>query len=573
MSEINFPFKDLTRRKRQTTLTVLGLTLATAATIFLVLFGSNMGFDLAFIIKRGQATSGFYNIFSQFILIVSTLNIITGPIITSFLVQTTMCSRMRDIGIMKASGCITESVLAYFLTELSLLILLSSAAGIILGTTAYFITTTIMNGLGFYISQTINIWTIIAVTLITVIASHIFGAKPLRKASQTNPTQAMSPIFSQGTTTYLGKKLPSKLGFNFKIAIRSILRRKTSTTQAIICLTIVLTLTTLALTGGLICNQTTQTYAENAIGRNIILLGHKTITDRYISLLSQFFEQKETNKPDYLDSETQISDTLIEELGTIKGVDQIDPRLIFEHSVREVPGIILDSVEQTESVIVGDSRTSEALILGVQPDKLINDWLLFGEKLESNNKLAAIIGDSLSVNMFSVALNQSIKIEEDILPYEIQGICVDPLNNGKVVYVPQATLYNISPYAGQNIVLIQINQSINQQVVPQIEKIANTQNLNIVKLDSILDKYINFLDKIWSLIILLPLFSLTAGSLSLMSYLIVSISEQQKEFGIMRALGTKPKSILKIVFYQASLILTVSGTLGYQLGYTSRLTF
>ena len=570
MSEINFPLKDLTRRKRQTTLTVLGLTLATAATIFLVLFGSNMGFDIAFIIKRGQITSGFYNIFSQFILIVTTLNIITGPIITSFLVQTAMSSKIRDIGIMKASGCITESVFAYFLTELSLLILLSSAAGIILGTTAYYIATIILNTLGFYISQNINIWTIIAVTLVTIIASHIFGAKPLRKASQTNPTQAMSPLFSQGTTTYLGKKLPSKLGFNFKIAIRNLLRRTTSTTQAIICLTIVLTLTTLALTGGLICNQTTQTYTENAIGRNIIIVGHKTITDRYVSLLSQFFEKKETNKLDYLNPETQIPDTLITELGTITGIEQIDPRLIFEHSVREVPGIILDSVEQIEPVIVGDSRTAEALILGVQPDKLVNDWLLFGKKLESNNKLAAIIGDSLSVNMFSVALNQSIKIDEDTLPYEIQGICVDPLNNGKVVYVPQETLHNISPYKGQNLVLLQVNQSINQQVVSQIEKIANTQNLTIVKLDSILDKHVNFLDKIWSLIILLPLFSLTAGALSLMGYLITSISEQQKQFGIMRALGTKPKSILKIVFYQASLILTVSGTLEYQLDYILR---
>lgn len=98
-------------------------------------------------------------------------------------------------------------------------------------------------------------------------------------------------------------------------------------------------------------------------------------------------------------------------------------------------------------------------------------------------------------------------------------------------------------------------------------------NLNIVKLDSILDKHINFLDKIWSLIILLPLFSLAAGSLSLMSYLITSISEQQKQFGIMRALGTKPKSILKIVFYQASLVLTVSETIGVSTGLYIALNF
>ncbi len=45
--------------------------------------------------------------FFQFILIVSILNILTGPIITSFLVHLMMTERMRDIGVMKASGCLS----------------------------------------------------------------------------------------------------------------------------------------------------------------------------------------------------------------------------------------------------------------------------------------------------------------------------------------------------------------------------------------------------------------------------------------------------------------------------------
>ena len=117
MSEISFPIKDLSRRKQQTALTFLGLAIATAATLFLIIFGSNLGFEIAFIARGGRLTSGFYNIFFQFILIVGILNILVGPVITSFLVHLAMSGRMRDIGVMKASGCLGESIFAYFFTD------------------------------------------------------------------------------------------------------------------------------------------------------------------------------------------------------------------------------------------------------------------------------------------------------------------------------------------------------------------------------------------------------------------------------------------------------------------------
>ena len=141
MSEISFPIKDLTRRKTQTALTILGLTISTAAALFLVIFGSSLGFEITYLTIGGRLTSGFYNIFSQFIIIVSLLNLLTGPIITSFLIHLTMSGRMRDIGVMKASGCLSGSITAYFVTELSLLVILSSITGI------YILTSTITYGL------------------------------------------------------------------------------------------------------------------------------------------------------------------------------------------------------------------------------------------------------------------------------------------------------------------------------------------------------------------------------------------------------------------------------------------
>jgi len=567
MSEISFPIKDLTRRKTQTALTILGLTISTAATLFLVIFGSSLGFEISFLARGGRLTSGFSNIFFQFILIVSILNILTGPIITSFLVHLTMSGRMRDIGVMKASGCLSGSIFAYFVTELSLLVFFSSLAGIIFGVAAYYISTIFLNAVGFSISQTLNLGTIMIICIVLVIFSHIFGALPIRRAAKAKPTEAMSPIYKLGTTAALGKKIPAKLGFTFKVAFRNLLRRKSVTSQAIICLTVVLILTTVTIAGGMIANQTTISYVERGIGRNIVLVGHPTLTDRYVNLLSRFFEEKEMQQIDYLNSQFLISESLVSNLDDIQGVHEVDPRLVLETSVREVPGFVLDPVEQTEAVIIGDSRSDEALILGVEPEKVVNDWLIFGRKLGEDDQESTVIGDSLAVNMFSDAQNQRIKVfDESLLPYDIVGVCVDPLNNGKVVYMPLETLYKDIGQTGYNLLFLQIDTSEKSQVLARIENEVSGENLKVVELDTILDKHVNFLNNIWSLVMFLPLFSLATAAISLLSYLMRSISGQQHEFGIMRALGAKPRTIMKIVFCQALIIILVSGAIGISVG-------
>ena len=567
MSEISFPIKDLARRRTQTALTVLGLTISTAATVFLISFGTNLGFEISFLASGGRLTSGFYNIFFQFILFVSILNILTGPIITSFLLHLTMSGRMRDIGVMKASGCLSGSIFAYFATELSLLVFLSTLTGAILGVAAFYVSTTVLNYVGFSISQTVNLTAILIICVILIVISHIFGVSPIRKASKAKQTEAMSPIYKQGTTATLGKNIPSKLGLTFKMAFRSLLRRKSATTQAIICLTVVLTLTTVTIAGGIVANQTTTNYAERAIGRNIVLVGHPTITERYVNLLSRFFEDKELEQIDYLSSDFVISNSLVNKMENIHGVEGVDPRLILEHSVREVPGVIPDTLEQTTAVIIGGNRTDDALILGVKQEKVVNDWLIFGEELEENVQDAALVGDTLAVTMFTDALNQSIKVfEESLLFYDVAGVCVDPLNNGKVVYTPLETLYKSTGQHGYNLLLLQVDSTEKLEVLTQIENTASEDNLDVVELDAILGKHVNFLSNIWSLVMLLPLFSLATATISLLSYLMLSISGQQHEFGVMRALGAKPRSIMKLVFSQALIIVLVSGAIGISAG-------
>ena len=168
--------------------------------------------------------------------------------------------------------------------------------------------------------------------------------------------------------------------------------------------------------------------------------------------------------------------------------------------------------------------------------------------------------------MFSDALKQEIKVSENSRPHSIVGVCVDPLNNGKVVYLPLETLYNDIGESGYNIILLQVDSSEKQQVLSQIENVASEENLKVVELDTILEKHITYLGNVWSLAMLLPLFSLATAAIALLSYLMLSISTQQHEFGIMRALGAKPKTIIKIVFSQALTIILVSGAIGISAG-------
>jgi ABC-type antimicrobial peptide transport system permease subunit len=250
-------------------------------------------------------------------------------------------------------------------------------------------------------------------------------------------------------------------------------------------------------------------------------------------------------------------------LSNISGVYKVDPRLILETSVLEIPGIISDHVNPSEAYI-GDSRSGNALIFGVEPEAVVNEWLIMGRVLSKGDQKSTIIGDSLALEMFDNAQNQSIKVLGEI--FDIVGVCLDPLNNGKVVYMPLSALSTAVGQYGYNLLFLKIDHSNYSQVLTKIKNELSGTGLEVVELNEILGKHVNFLSDIWSFVMFLPLFSLVTATLCLLSYLMLSITGQQREFGIMRALGAKPRNIMKIIFMQALLIVLISGAIGISVG-------
>jgi ABC-type antimicrobial peptide transport system permease subunit len=319
----------------------------------------------------------------------------------------------------------------------------------------------------------------------------------------------------------------------------------------------------------MIADQTTKSWIEKAVGRNIVLIAHEDMCNQYRLLLSKFYEANETSSINYTDTKYLIPENITDQLSSMSNISGVDPRLVLEMRVEELVGYVLVS-GTTEIIEVGDSHKGNSLVVGVEPEKVLSECFLDGEFLKENRSWEAVIGDSLAQNMFSVPLSQRIGLPSKKLEdFVIVGVCLDPINNGNVTYVPLENLQNITGVLKPNIVMVKTDPSADHTAVLnsiRSEIKSLDQKFEVLDLNEVLDKNLSFLGYIWSTIMFLPLISLFAASLCLIAYVMLTITEQRQEFGVLRALGANPKTIVKIVSEQSLVVLLSSCAVGIAFG-------
>jgi ABC-type antimicrobial peptide transport system permease subunit len=564
MSETSFPINDLLRRKLQTGLTIASLTLCVALTVYLLLFGENIGFEISQT-AEGKLTAGFSMVFSQFIFFIALLIVVTGAVIASFMIFVMMSQRTKDIGLMRASGCPNDLIFGYFMTELLIITFASCFLGVIFGTLADYASIGLFNFLGFPILQKpINFWLVLFVFVLFFVLTIIFGVKPILDVTKVEPAKAISPTYHFGLSKEPGFKVISKSSFTLKIALRSLFRRKSATIRIVLCLATVFMLITVAIAGAIIANQTTKSWVEKAVGRDIILIAHQDMCSQYKSLLLKFHEAGDSSQFNYTEQEYLASEGLLNQLKTMSGI-HIDARLVVEAHVKEVPGEIIDPETGTVSS-VGHKREGESLIVGVEPEKVLGEWFVEGDFLEESREWEVVVGDSLAQKMFSVPLSQSILFYGR--SFYVSGVCLDPINNGNVTYVSLQVLQNALGVSKPNVVMVRVDSADRTEILDKIKTVVEDVNpeFRVYELNEVLNENLSFLGHIWSIIMFLPLFSLIAASLCLIGYVVLAIAEQRRELGVLRALGIKPKTVTKIVSEQSFIILLSSFAAGVPIG-------
>ena len=564
MSESTFPTKDLFRRKFQTSLVIVTLTLCVASTLFLLLFVDRMGIGISSV-TESVMTVGFSSVLSAFVFFLGVLVFIVGAVIVSFMVFVMMSQRTRDIGLMKAAGCPNNLVFSYFMMELLLVSLVGCILGLALGLVTDFLFPRFLSSTILQASTRIaNFWIVLIVFAAFFVVAVIFGSKPILNSARISPARAISPTYFLGLSKERGFKVISKSNLTFKLALRSLFRRKSATLRILFCLCSVFLLVTVAVAGGMIADQTTRTWLEEATGRDMVLIGHKEICQQYRLLLAKFHTSLKAPQFNYIDERYSISESMLTTLRMQLGA-MVDPRLVMESEIMEVRGIIFGE-QSGETTTVGDSRKGVSLVVGVEPENVLTNWYLRGQFFAGSGEPLAIIGDTVAFDMFQLPLNQSVLISHTY--FDVVGICLDPINNGNVTYVPLKVLENITDVTEPNIVLAKIEGADRNGTIDSLKSIATRFNpdFEVATLDEILDQNISFLNYMWSSIMLLPLFSLTAAALCLIGYVMLAIAEQRQEFGILRALGAKPNTVVKVVSIQSLVILLASWAVGVSLG-------
>jgi len=561
MSETFFPVNDLLRRKLQTSLTLISLTVCVASTLFLLLFSDQVGFGITSI-AANTLTIGYWAIFSNFLLFVGVFVFVVRAVIVAFIAFLITVQRTRDFGLIKAAGCPNNLVFSYFFTELLIVLFLGCAIGVALG---IFTDYAVINMSAFQAYQKApNLWYAPLVFVVFFVFGLIFGLRPLENAASLSPTAAISPMQYFGLSEGNRFKALSKSRLTLKIATRSLFRRQSATVRIVVFLSVVFILLTISIAGSVIANDTTTTRIEKAVGKDILLIAHKDMGNQYISLLSKFSGATEETYFNYLEPNFAIPDAVLQQLNTISEIANFEKRLVCKKQIQELMNF---TYSDSATISVGDNRTVDSLIVGVEPEKVLSEWFIDGRFLKNSSSSEAVVGDSLAAVTFEIPLLQSFRVQNTTL--NIVGVCLDPINNGIVAYVPLETLESLNNVSDPNIVLVQLDSSADRSsIITQIqENLANVNSdLTVFELNGALEKNIGFLGIIWSVIFFLPLFSLVAATLCLIGYLVLTINEQRQEFAILRAMGAKPKTIVTILAVQSLIVLFSSFAVGISLG-------
>jgi len=568
MSETSFPVNDLLRRKLQTALVVLSLALSVASTLFLILFAEKIGFSVSLKVE-GKLTSGFSSVFSPFVLLLVILILIAGGVMVSFMTSLMISQRIKDIGLMKAAGCPNDLVFGYFVTELLVVTFSGCFFGILLGLLANFASTSVFGSLGLQAPQVpLDLWSVLGVFALYFITALVIGAMPVYSASRVEPAKAVSPTYYLGLSKGSSFKVLSNSSLALRVALRGLIRHRSATVKIVFCLSIVFALLTVGVAGGLIANQTTQSWVEKAIGRNTILIAQQDMVNQYSLLLEEFYQGSAATAAqfNYTDERYVIPENLLNNLSSSYGEAQIDPRIVLQASVSEVQGYSIPSQGTSANITtIGDSREGKSLVVGVEPGITLNDEVLDGSFL--NQTWEVVVGDTLSKNLFSDPLSEGLRVVGRSLT--VVGVCLDPINNGNVAYVSFQALQNSSGISGPNVVLLKPPASANQtEFLNQVRATVSAVNpeFEVLDLNAILDKCLGFVGYMWSTVMILPLFSLVAASLCLVGYVMLTVDEQRQEFGVLRAIGAKPSMIFSVVSGQSLLVLLSSYAVGVAFG-------
>jgi ABC-type antimicrobial peptide transport system permease subunit len=131
------------------------------------------------------------DILRYFLLAIGTISLIVGGVGIMNTMLIVVNQRIREVGLRKAIGAKNADILSQFLIESSAISLAGGIIGIILGIVLSFITSVVMQSLGYVWPFLISWQSIVVAAAVSIGIGVLFGMYPARKASYISPMEAL----------------------------------------------------------------------------------------------------------------------------------------------------------------------------------------------------------------------------------------------------------------------------------------------------------------------------------------------------------------------------------------------
>ena len=579
MSSFDFALKDFYRKRHSNFPFLLIIIIIIAFTEFLIYFTSSLGIN---ILTQTTYTNIYYFsgginlIYKEFNNLIQILFISLAIVIILSVTTTLVISKKRDIAIMKSLGTLPRKLYGFYLLEAYILFFIGFLLGLVLGLIIFGIFAWIMNIFNFPIILVIDLVYTPILFFSCIFGIFLITGYTIRKIGKQKIISSFSKDIPYNYDASKRLKLVPRwltsIGINFKIATVNTLRKTGEFKRYLILFSIIgLMIFTLGL-GAFILRISSQEWIHKSQSENIIIIGHQDVVSNYSLMYKMFsdptilIDEKNIN---FTESHYLFNLSDVNELYNIEEIEKIDERIINFYNVEEIPGIHI-SGDGTYTV-VGQNRKGIIPIIGVNPENLIQNFEIEGRfftEVDAYDNMT--IGDGLAYNFFEYALDQSLELTTFNRRFHVSGVIIDSFYSGWAGYISIEESRKTLNLTNEevNIVMLKLSSGAYNGIKNELDNITQKigENFTHLRLDNIFQDNMEYLGNLSIYPMLLMIIISIIAIFSLYNYQKAGIMEKAKDFLIMRAIGSKTKSIKKILFLESTFVLMPSLLLSLAIG-------
>lgn len=579
MSSFDFALKDFYRKRHSNFPFLLIIIIIIAFTEFLIYFTSSLGIN---ILTQTTYTNIYYFsgginlIYKEFNNLIQILFIFLAIVIILSVTTTLVISKKRDIAIMKSLGTLPRKLYSFYLLEAYILFFIGFLLGLVLGLIIFGIFAWIMNIFNFPIILVIDLVYTPILFFSCIFGIFLITGYTIRKIGKQKIISSFSKDIpynydASKRLKFVPRWLTS-IGINFKIATVNTLRKTGEFKRYLILFSIIgLMIFTLGL-GALVLRISSQEWIHKSQSENIIIIGHQDVVSNYSLMYKMFSDPTiliDENNINFTESHYLFNLSDVNELYNIEEIEKIDERIINFYNVEEIPGIHI-SGDGTYTV-VGQNRKGIIPIIGVNPENLIQNFEIEGRFFTEVDAYDNItIGDGLAYNFFEYALDQSLELTTFNRRFHVSGVIIDSFYSGWAGYLSIEESRKILNLTNEevNIIMLKLSSGAYNGIKNELDNITQKigENFTHLRLDNIFQDNMEYLGNLSIYPMLLMIVISIIAIFSLYNYQKAGIMEKAKDFLIMRAIGSKTKSIKKILFLESTFVLMPSLLLSLAIG-------